>query len=52
MNEPTRKFVPKSVRLLDQVREVLRFHHDAYNTEKYSDSWILQSISLQKEKHP
>jgi hypothetical protein len=32
MEMQTRKFIPKSVRLMDQVREVLRFHHYAYNT--------------------
>lgn len=34
MDNSTRKYVPKSARLMDQVREVLRFHHYAYNTEK------------------
>jgi integron integrase len=52
MNEPTRKFVPKSVRLMDQVREVLRFHHYAYNTEKSYVSWILQYIRFHNKKHP
>lgn len=28
------KYVPKSVRLMDQVREVLRFHHYAYSIEQ------------------
>ena len=41
MDKTTRKFVPKSARLMDQVREVLRFHHYAYNTEKSYISWIL-----------
>jgi len=52
MNEPTRKFVPKSVRLMDQVREVLRFHHYAYNTEKSYVRWILQYIRFHNKKHP
>jgi site-specific recombinase XerD len=52
MNEPTRKFVPKSVRLMDQVREALRFHHYAYNTEKSYVSWILQYIRFHNRKHP
>jgi len=34
MDDSKRKYVPKSLRLMDQVREVLRFHHYAYNTEK------------------
>ena len=52
MNEPTRKFVPKSARLMDQVREVLRFHHYTYNTEKSYLSWILQFIRFHNKKHP
>lgn len=27
MDKVTRKFVPKSVRLMDQVREILRLYH-------------------------
>ena len=30
MEDATRKYVPKSVRLMDQVHEVLCFHHYAY----------------------
>ena len=52
MEKPTRKFVPKSVRLMDQVREVLRFHHYAYNTEKFYVSWILQYIRFHHKRHP
>jgi hypothetical protein len=52
MDKPTRKFVPKSARLMDQVREVLRFHHYAYNTEKSYVSWILQFIRFHNKKHP
>ncbi len=44
MKSTTRKYVPKAVRLMDQVREVLRFHHYAYNTEKSYVSRILQYI--------
>ena len=50
MKENTRKFVPKSVRLMDQVREVLRFHHYAYTTEKSYVSWILQYIRFHDKK--
>ena len=42
MDNTTGKFVPKSARLMDQVKEVLRFHHYAFNTEKSYVSWILQ----------
>jgi hypothetical protein len=52
MDKPTRKFVPKSARLMDQVREVLRFHHYTYNTEKSYLSWILQFIRFHNKKHP
>jgi len=52
MENNTRKYVPKSVRLMDQVREVLRFHHYAYNTEKSYISWILQYIRFHNKKHP
>jgi hypothetical protein len=52
MDKPTRKFVPKSARLMDQAREVLRFHHYAYNTEKSYLSWILQFIRFHNKKHP
>ena len=52
MEGTTKKFVPKSARLMDQVREVLRFHHYAYNTEKSYVSWILQYIRFHHKKHP
>ena len=52
MDKSTRKFVPTSARLMDQVREVLRFHHYAYNTEKSYISWILQYIRFHNKKHP
>jgi len=52
MEDSTRKFVPTSVRLMDQVREVLRFHHYAYNTEKSYISWILQYIRFHNKRHP
>ena len=52
MDNSTRKYVPKSARLMDQVREVLRFHHYAYNTEKSYVSWILQYIRFNNRRHP
>jgi hypothetical protein len=52
MDKITGKFVPKSARLKDQVREVLRFHHYAYNTEKSYISWILKYIRFHNKKHP
>ena len=50
MGNATRKFVPKSVRLMGQVREVLRFHHYAYNTEQSCISWFLQYIPFYNKK--
>ncbi len=52
MDKSTGKYVPKSVRLMDQVREVLRFHHYAYNTEKSYVTWILQYIRFNNRRHP
>ena len=52
MDSSKRKYVPKSFRLMDQVREVLRFHHYAYNTEKSYVSWILKYIRFNNKKHP
>lgn len=45
-------FVPKSTRLLDQVREVLRFYHYAMATEKSYVSWIKQFILFNDKRHP
>jgi integrase len=52
MEKSNRKYIPKSLRLMDQVREVLRFHHYAFNTEKSYVSWILQYIRFNNKKHP
>lgn len=51
MDEST-KFRPTSIRLLDQVRETLRFYHYAYNTEKAYVEWILKFIRFNGKKHP
>lgn len=37
-------FRPTASRLMDQVRETLRFYHYAYNTEKSYVDWILKFI--------
>jgi integron integrase len=39
-------------RLMDQVRETLRFYHYAYNTEKSYVEWILRYIRFNGKKHP
>ena len=41
------KFKPNpKYRLMDQVREVLRYYHYAYSTEQSYCSWILQYIKF------
>jgi integron integrase len=48
------KFRPNSdIRLLDQVREVLRYHHYAYRTEQTYCQWILRYIDhFGSKTHP
>ena len=41
-NKP--RFKPQSNRLMDQVREVLRYHHYAIRTEESYVKWILAFI--------
>ncbi len=45
-------FRPSAPRLMDQVRETLRFYHYAYNTEKAYVEWILKFIRFSGKKHP
>ena len=45
-------FRPTASRLMDQVRETLRFYHYAYNTEKSYVEWILKFIRFNDKKHP
>ncbi len=51
MDEPS-TFRPSAPRLMDQVRETLRFYHYAYNTEKSYIEWILRFIRFSGKKHP
>jgi hypothetical protein len=48
------KFKPNpEYRLMDQVREVLRYYHYSYRTEQSYSAWILQYIKFYgKQKHP
>ena len=39
-------------RLMDQVREVLRYHHYSIRTEQAYVSWILQFIRFNAKRHP
>jgi len=45
-------FRPQSQRLMDQVREVLRYHHYALKTEKAYVGWIKQFILFNETRHP
>lgn len=45
-------FTPQPGRLMDQVRETLRFYHYAYSTEKNYIQWILRYIRFHNRRHP
>jgi len=45
-------FHPKSAKLLDQVREVLRYHHYGLQTEKAYVHWVRQFILFHNKRHP
>jgi hypothetical protein len=42
----TQKYVPKSGRIMDQVREVMRYHHYSIRTERACVDWIVQFIKF------
>jgi len=48
------KFKPDpKLKLMDQVRQVLRYHHYAYRTEKTYCDWIVRFIKFHGSKtHP
>ena len=46
------KYEPKSTKLMDQVHEVLRYHHYAIRTEKAYVNWILKFIKFNGTRHP
>ncbi len=50
----TLKFRPNSsLKLMDQIREVLRYHHYSHSTEQTYCQWILRSIYYFSSKtHP
>lgn len=52
--ENKKRFKPDAgLKLMDQVRQVLRYHHYAYRTEQTYCSWIIQFLKFFKhEKHP
>ena len=52
--ENKKKFIPdQNHKLMDQVREVLRYHHYAYRTEQTYCDWIKRYLKFYGfEKHP
>ncbi len=46
------EFIPKSPKILDQLREVLRYHHYAYRTEQAYVSWVYKFIKFSGTRHP
>lgn len=52
--EPTSKFTPDpNLKLMDQVRQVLRYHHYAFTTERTYCKWILRFIRyFGAKRHP
>ncbi len=47
-----KNFTPKPGRLMDQVRETLRFYHYSDSTEKSYVQWILRYIRFNDRRHP
>ena len=45
------RFIPQSLRLMDQVKEVLRYHHYASRTEESYTHWILAFIRFNNKQH-
>jgi hypothetical protein len=43
---------PPPKKLLDQVRDVLRFKHYAYRTEEIHMQWIRRYILFHNKRHP
>ncbi|KAA3655782.1 MAG: integron integrase [Calditrichaeota bacterium] len=47
------KFVPdRKLKLMDQVKQVMRYHHYAYKTEQAYCEWIMRYIKFHNKKHP
>jgi len=46
------RFRPKPGELLDQVREVMQYHHYAIRTEQIYIKWILEYIHFNETRHP
>ena len=48
----TGMYVPKSEKLLDKVKEVLRYHHYSIRTEHTYTNWIIKYVKYNNKKHP
>ena len=46
------KFRPKPGKLVDQIQEVMRYHHYAIRTEQTYIKWILDYIRFNETRHP
>ncbi len=46
------KYRPKAVKLMDQVHEVLRYHHYGKRTEEAYSRWIRWFIKYNGTRHP
>lgn len=46
------RFIPQAERLMDRVREVLRYHHYSIRTEEAYVKWIAAFIRFNGRKHP
>lgn len=46
------KYRPRAEKLMDQVREVLRYHHYAFRTEQTYCDWIVRFIKFHGTRHP
>ena len=46
------KYRPKAEKLVDQIREVMRFHHYAYRTEQTYVDWIVRFVKFHGTTHP
>jgi len=48
----TASFRPTATKLLDQVREVMRYHHYGHRTEEAYVSWVKQFVLFHHKMHP
>ena len=46
------KYTPRAEKLMDQVREVLRYHHYSLRTEQTYCEWIVRFIKFHQTRHP